>query len=648
LHPFAAWLFAVFVVLSWPSFASAAEQPEILVELDRNRVYEGQSVLYRVTLNNIKDPHDPNLKALEADFEVASLGSQSLNFHSTVIENGRITEIDRHGRQYNYRLTPRRTGVLVIPGPTAEVDGQKLQGRELTLTVRSAADQDIVRMEIRADHATAYPLQPFTVTLSVAVKAIPAPYADKNPMGVQTPPVALEIPWAVDEQLPKGLQPNPAWRQWLGEMINNSNVHDHAGFNVNNLNQGPVIPLFNERPTTFLPSFEKVELPDRTGKKVECWRFDFRRTFTAQKMGKFTFGPASLKGMFATALGEGGRAVGEEIYAVAKPLTVVVRDVPVEGRPDSYIGAVGTFQITATLEPTKVKTGDPMTLVLKLVGEGASEDAVAPDLSKIPGVAEHFKIYEATQQPLAKGRQFTYGLRPLDTEAKEFPDVPVSYFNVDSGKYVTIRTKPIAIEVTKAVRLAGRDIVASSRGFSGNGKEMETRREGIFANIADVSQVGDETIRPERWAAFGGGLIVAYGLLALTVGGWRRRRGDTAALRRRAAPGLAKRRLREAAAEFAAGRTREGADRVQAALLGLAADMLALPSGGWTAAELCRRLEASNADPELLKRLHELLETCEGARFGASGAVSDSVVRDAQKMLRPLAAVLKRKMRTSP
>jgi hypothetical protein len=621
-----------------PSASAAA--PELTAQIGQSQVYEGESVLYVVALNNVANPHEPDLKALAADFQVVPAGQQSLDSRSITIINGTKTEEVHQGRVYKYRLTPKRAGTLTIPAPTVEIDGRQLRGQELTLLVRSPDEQDVVRMQITADRDSVYPMQPFTVTLSIAVKALPKPFEDKNPVSVQRPPPTVIIPWAIDEQLPQGLQPKLDWRKWLSAFEGQPGV----GFNVNNLGRPSVFDMFDQPKTAFLPKYEKVKLPDKSGKETLYWRFQIPRTFIAKSVGPYAFGPANLKGAFANALNEEGQPIGENLYAVAKPLVVNVRDVPLEGRPDCYTGAVGVFRLAADLEPTKVKTGDPMTLILTLSGEGTLDNAAAPNLAAIPELAEHFKIYPPTEQTRENQRQFTYCLRPVDADVKAFPAVPVAYFDVDSKRYVTLSTKPIPIEVSKATRLASRDIASSGR-LVGNSKEIEARQGGIFANITNPGQLGSDSIRPEWWLGGLGGLAGAYVALAFVVGRWRRLSGDTVMQRRRAAVGVARRKLREASSHFAAGRTREGADQVLAAVVGLVADMLGLPAAGMTPAEACRQLESSGVDPDLVARLRSLLETCEGVRYGASADASESLGRDADQLLRVLAGVLRRKRR---
>jgi hypothetical protein len=621
--------------------AFAAGQPQLKVGVDRAKIYEGESIRYVVTLENVQNPVAPNLKALDADFSVAFLGESGLNSsHMTVVVNGKVvTNEDHFGRQYNYQLTPRRTGTIVIPAPSVTVNGQTLQGQAVTVVVQPPDAQDTVRLELRANRTAVYPMQPFTVTLAIFVKSMPAPYSARDPLTVQTNLPLLQIGWAIDPQLPKELKPAVDWRRWLGGMEN----HEGHGFAINNIARETVFSLFNQQPRIgFLPTPQKVQMADRSGRQVDYWRYEFSRTFTANRIEHYAFGPASLKGEFATEVKD-GRILGEDIFASAKPITVEVQDVPTAGRPDCYINAVGKFHLSAALEPRRAKTGDPMTLTVSLEGEGTLDSATAPDLKKVPAIADHFKVYDATETTKGNCRTFTYSVRPTDAALHEFPAIAAAYFDVDAGKYATLQTEPIAIDVTKAVQLNDREIVASSGASNGPTKEVEANRDGIYANVTDLAQLGDASVRPDRWLIGGGGLLGAYIALVLIVGRWRRVHGDTALLRRRAALGTAKGRLSESSREFAAGRTPQAAEAILDALLGFVADTLNLTFAGLTVTEACRQLESLDVDAELVARVRTLLETCEGVRYGASEKVTAAAPHDAGVLLRDLAAALKRK-----
>jgi hypothetical protein len=630
------------LLLAWPAAAcrAAGEKPELIVEMDQNRIYEGESVLYGVTLKNADNPHQPDLTGFD-DFSVTLLDSRPVgnSINIEIINNVQHTEVTNGGLQYIYRLTPKKSGSLTIPAPIAEINGQKIRGREMSLIVTAPQDQDIVRMEITAEPGSVYPLQPFTVILSISVKELPEPYANESPVGVQTSPPELQIPWVDDEHLPSGLQPKVNRNRWL------MSLHSEyaAGFAINNFGKDVASIFFGNRQTSFMPEPQKIHMMDQSGKMAGYWRFQFKRTFVARNVDQYAFGPVTLKGTFAAGISPTGSAQSKDIYAVAKTLTVKIKDVPEEGRPETYIGAIGRFQFDADLAPRKARTGDPMTLTLTLSGQGSLDRATMPDLSKIPRIANNFKIYEATEQTKGDQRQFTCSLRPLESGIKEFPPVTLSYFDVQDEKYVTIASQPIFIDIEKADKLAGRDIVASPSGLKSADKELETRQEGIFANVTDPGQFTDESIRPERWLAALGGLAGLYAAAAFAVVRLRRLSGDTVRQRRRRAPGKARRSLSEATKELSAGRVREGADRLESALVDLVADWTNAPGAGMTPAEACRQLESLGIDGEVLRRAGRFLENCESVHYGATLQAGEALRRDAKGVLEAVIHALRKK-----
>ena len=54
----------------------AAQDPELIVEIEKQEIFEGESVLYRVTLNHTENPTAPVLDRFD-DFQVTALGAQS-------------------------------------------------------------------------------------------------------------------------------------------------------------------------------------------------------------------------------------------------------------------------------------------------------------------------------------------------------------------------------------------------------------------------------------------------------------------------------------------------------------------------------------------------------------------------------------------
>jgi hypothetical protein len=59
--PIRLFITALTITLSVTACWAADEPPDIIVQLDRNRIYEGESVLYRITITHVEKPSKPDL-----------------------------------------------------------------------------------------------------------------------------------------------------------------------------------------------------------------------------------------------------------------------------------------------------------------------------------------------------------------------------------------------------------------------------------------------------------------------------------------------------------------------------------------------------------------------------------------------------------
>jgi hypothetical protein len=158
--------------------------------------------------------------------------------------------------------------------------------------------------------------------------------------------------------------------------------------------------------------------------------------------------------------------------------------------------------------------------------------------------------------------------------------------------------------------------------------------------------VSDQSIRPLRWLAGLGGVTGVYAVMLLVVVRVRRLSGDVGRQRRRAAPGNARRLAAEAMKELSAGRVREGADRMESAIVGLVADWNDLSAAGMTAAEACRQLQTLGIDGQTLQLVSRFLENCESLHYGATTQAGDALRRDAKGVLEAVISSLRKSKRT--
>lgn len=624
---------------------AVAVTPEIIVTLDRDSIYIGESVGYHVLMNHLPAagaPDTPNVDGVE--FRLVNFEQKRLAAGSDVLIDGTL---------YHFSLTPTKAGTFVLPGPETTLDGRLVRGKRYVLEVLPPDDQDHVIIEAQSSRAAVFPTQPFTISLKILVKPLPQPYAERDPIAILSNSPALSIPWAEDGQLAAGIRPTSSWRRWLGQYL----AEQEFGFVINEIRGRQALAVFGSGHTNCLPKPTRVQRPDGNGRQQAYWQYVFERQFIGSETGHFEFGPARLKGQFITEVDSAGRPKGKNFYAMTDVVRVEVRDVPIEGRPPSYAGAIGQFQLAAAIRPSQVRVGDPMTLTLQLHGQGKLDDVQPPDLRAMPDIARHFRVYEPETETQPDGRQFIYKLRPLSESVTEFPAVPFSSFDVQRQEFVTVRSAALPIEVEAAEQLAASDIaIANWQGQPAQGAAGSDRQRSVgpprnvdrrvdrssnsrgpqagdelAANETSLDALRFDSVDVRRWLSVAGSLVVVYLFLAGVAKWWQRAALNADARHRRLAPRRAKQQLRRA--KRSVRQPAKYAERLQTAMIALVADMLGVPASSLTSAEVCRRLEQSAVDEDFVSRLADWFARCDAVRFGAMSDETKDLGADAHRLL---------------
>lgn len=209
----------------------------------------------------------------------------------------------------------------------------------------------------------------------------------------------------------------------------------------------------------------------------------------------------------------------------APEATLDVQALPTAGRPADFGGAVGQFELAAGAEPTKVRAGEPITLSVRLTGEGNFERADWPGIPASP----ELKSYPPSSTSGEHDRTFRQALIPQHAGVTQIPAISWSFFDPEQAKFVTLSSAPIAIQVEP-----GSGTAASSNGTipkAGSGPALEPNADSIGHPVASLRPV---FMRPWFWAAQGGGLAV-LSAACLLIGGRRRWAMNGERARRRAA-----------------------------------------------------------------------------------------------------------------
>lgn len=136
----------------------------------------------------------------------------------------------------------------------------------------------------------------------------------------------------------------------------------------------------------------------------------------------------------------------QDVVLHANKVSLDVRALPSAGRPEGFTGAVGHFTVDATADPVRVRAGEPMTLAIRVAGEG-SFDRV--NLAGLPE-SDDWKSYPPTATDGKDEKTFTQPVVPQRAGLREVPSVSFSYFDPDATKYMVAKTEPLAIVVAPA------------------------------------------------------------------------------------------------------------------------------------------------------------------------------------------------------
>ena len=126
---------------------------------------------------------------------------------------------------------------------------------------------------------------------------------------------------------------------------------------------------------------------------------------------------------------------------------------PVNGKPVSFNGAVGQFEIKADLEKNNFTTDETGKLTLEISGAGNLQLVTAPDI-KWPSSLEVFDV-KVTEDlllldvPVSGRKIFEIPFAVQGQGEYTIPAIEFSFFNPATGTYKTLFTKPISFTVQK-------------------------------------------------------------------------------------------------------------------------------------------------------------------------------------------------------
>jgi hypothetical protein len=586
-----------------------AEPVTVRAQLSESTVYLGDSVQLELRMNGLRNPDPPDIRL--PDIDATSEGGQSFSNSSISMVNGRTSVVEEFGYSARYRLRPRVAGVLKIPPIAVRHAGQTYYSQPVTLVVKQPADQDQLLVEVYTDKPSYVLGERIRLTLDLSLRKLTVDdkELEVDPFFRERPP-HLQIPWFESLGDWKTVDLATFVQPFLGQQ--------RPGFFINNyIDQRG---FFRDQMLTFtLPRHStRRQRPSGT---FNYFTYRLQKEFRPIRSGTQTIPSVLVKAALPTLIDARGRAQRTENFvASSQPITVQVQPVPSAGRPASFSGAVGRFQIDVAATPTVLKVGDPLTVTVTVRSAGDSLlETVRPlRLQDQAALAQDFKIY--TDAPTVEtgedSKTFTYTLRPRHPNVHALPPIELAYYDPDTGRFQVRHSKPVPLRVEGASPLEASEVIVTSevRPTSTLGRQLA---EGLLANYT-----GAEVLVPQqaqiRITPVIGGLVVlppvAYVLLLLSRQLVRRRRQDPGRQRSRKAVRTALAALRSLKNQQQASEA-DICEGVHRTLTGYISDKLDLTGAGLTVGDVTRYLDNRGLEQDLIDQAEALLQRCDGVRY---------------------------------
>lgn len=174
------------------------------------------------------------------------------------------------------------------------------------------------------------------------------------------------------------------------------------------------------------------------------------------KAGKAVIDEYKVRAMVSLGNPFGGFGLSqpENYTRLSQPLTVDVKALPQQGRPDNFVGAVGQFKVEAHVDQQRFVQGQPFTVKLRFEGDGNAKLIELPQLTW----PSDFELYDSKSesrffQSGKSYKEFTLLLIPKSSGVLRLPPFRFSYFDPSDATYKPMETQEIALQVEAGVNL---------------------------------------------------------------------------------------------------------------------------------------------------------------------------------------------------
>ena len=331
-----------------------------------------------------------------------------------------------------------------------------------------------------------------------------------------------------------------------------------------------------------------------------------RRILYPQQTGTYTIGPTNIElGVVSDNSQRGGffRSRTKPVNVLSNKVEIRVRNLPPSSNP-AFANAIGKYSMRASIDSRKVTTDDAITINMEINGNGDPKLVTPPSFIN----EDEFDIYDPniTQDEWSRDKRthkkvFEYLVVPK--KPGSFLITPeFEYFDVDSSKYITLKSRPTRIMVTQGV--GNKDAAL-----------LEER------NIVELNPIKTTTSFSKGSGSFHRSipywLLLSLGLLSMFVTGsihYRQKKSgalDPELLRREKAQKVAMAKLNKAAEYKSKGQSSKFYEEIIRAEKEYLADKFSIPATYLKKTSIESSLRDNGVAESTINELVSLFNTCE-------------------------------------
>jgi oxygen tolerance protein BatD len=298
------------------------------------------------------------------------------------------------------------------------------------------------------------------------------------------------------------------------------------------------------------------------------------------------------------------------------PVKITVTELPEKDKPEGFGGAVGNFTIAGKIDKQELTTDDVATLTLNITGSGNLKLIEAPKLSLPNGIDTYDPQIKDTitgrSTTISGTKMITYAITPHTPGDYDIPSVAFSYFNPQTGKYVTEHTDPIKLHVKP-----GKHYAPSQT--TGNGLALKDIHDIVKQPLNTIVMNEKPLLfTASYWSLYALPLVTFIGILV-----WKRRdeelSKDTVLLRSRRANKVALQRLVNAKKFLQQQNKNLFYEEISKAIWLYLSDKLGIPLSALSRDTAREALNGRKVTETLQRDIENVISECETALYASGG-----------------------------